>query len=220
MCVFVSPRRRVAVPSDIGRNLPCDRHPQPEGATHDPHPSTLDHAGNRNRAHRPLLRIGRLRVRRRRADPGAVRCAAALRERRGARHRCRDGDRQSGHRELPGQLHALQEISSAGSSTAPGRRFRPGASRRASSRSGSPGSPGRAVSAVPQETRTRRCKRRRAASSESSCIQRDATTRSISRSRSSSSESYGRRGDTNAPIAVARRSSAAAMAMNSHVISL
>ena len=56
--------------------------------------------------------------------------------------------------------------------------------------------------------------------SESPCIRLDATTRSISRSRSSSSESYGRRGETNAPIAVARRSSAAAMAMNSHVISL
>ena len=111
-------------------------------------PSTLDHAGNRNRAHRPLLRVGRLRVRRRQAHPGAVRCAATLRERRRARHRGRDRESRVRESRTSRTASPPQAISSAGSSTAPGRPCRPGASRRASSRSDSRGSPERVQSSA------------------------------------------------------------------------
>ena len=91
----------------------------------------------------------------------------------------------------------------------------------ASSRSGSRGSPGRARSSA----RRRRARRRSQSWRRTRLQHRDAPGWPRRRGRppvhdGRSSESYGRRGETNAPIAVARRSSAAAIAMNSHVISL
>ena len=129
-------------------------------------PTPLDHARNRDRAHRPLLRPRRLRVRRRRAHPEPVRRAAALRERRRSRNRGRHGNREPGDRELPGQVHERGQPLRRASSTAPGKAVQATARRdgrlRGSLRRDLRGERGRRAQSA--TTRTRPSSRLRAAS--------------------------------------------------------
>ena len=141
-----APAGASAVPSDIGGNLPCDRHPSRKEPRMIRSTTPHDHTWNRDRARRAVLRARRLGVRRRRAHPeprpspsSAARTAryAASPPSRGSPVRASRTSRTSSR---------APATSSPGSSTAPAGRCRCAASRQASSRCGSSGTPARARS--------------------------------------------------------------------------